>query len=77
MMTCSVPAPGQKPARGWGIWRCLGRRGSLARLAGLKARRIYTHINNTNPALMPDSAEHGAIRAAGWEMAFDGMEVAL
>lgn len=54
-----------------------GVEGSLARLAHLKARRIYTHINNTNPALMPDSAEHGAIRAAGWELAYDGMEVAL
>lgn len=54
-----------------------GAGGSLARLAGLKARRIFTHINNTNPVLMPDSAEQGAIVAAGWEIAHDGMEVAL
>ena len=52
-----------------------GESGSLARLASLKARKIYTHINNTNPILAPSSEERRAVEAAGWEVAFDGMEI--
>ncbi|MGD9479743.1 pyrroloquinoline quinone biosynthesis protein PqqB [Shinella sp. G-2] len=51
--------------------------GSLARLRSLRGRRIYTHVNNTNSALMPDSAARAAVTAAGWEIARDGMEIAL
>lgn len=52
--------------------------GSLARLAGLRARRkIYTHLNNSNPILRADSAERRAVEEAGWEVAEDGMEVRL
>jgi pyrroloquinoline quinone biosynthesis protein B len=52
--------------------------GSLARLADLRARRrIYIHINNTNPMLREDSAERARVDAAGWEIAGDGMEVRL
>jgi pyrroloquinoline quinone biosynthesis protein B len=54
-----------------------GPSGSLARLAGIRARKIYTHINNTNPILAPDSAERLAVETAGWEIAFDGMNIVL
>ena len=55
-----------------------GRGGSLERLAALRApRRIYTHINNTNPLLIEGSAERRAAAAAGWEVAEDGMEIEL
>jgi pyrroloquinoline quinone biosynthesis protein B len=55
-----------------------GRGGSLAALAGLTAaRRVYIHINNTNPVLREDAAERGEAAAAGWEIAWDGMEVTL
>jgi pyrroloquinoline quinone biosynthesis protein B len=54
-----------------------GPNGSLARLKSLRGRRVYTHVNNTNPALMPDSAARAAVTAAGWEIARDGMEIAL
>jgi pyrroloquinoline quinone biosynthesis protein B len=55
-----------------------GATGSLARLAGVRAgRRVYIHVNNTNPMLREDSAEHAAVAAAGWEIAWDGMEVSL
>ena len=40
-------------------------------------RRIFIHINNTNPVLLNDSAERKAVEAAGWEIARDGMEVTL
>lgn len=52
-----------------------GSLGALARLS--MRRRIYIHINNTNPILREDSAERRAVEAAGWEVAFDGMEVTL
>ena len=55
-----------------------GTTGSLARLAELRAgRRVYVHINNTNPMLREDSAERAAVGAAGWDIAWDGMEVTL
>ena len=51
--------------------------GSLATLAGLRARRIFVHINNTNPILIEGSPERGRAVAAGWEIAEDGLEVKL
>jgi len=55
-----------------------GPSGSLAQLADLgAARRVYIHINNTNPMLREDSPERAAVVAAGWEIAEDGMEVRL
>jgi pyrroloquinoline quinone biosynthesis protein B len=55
-----------------------GPAGSLAGLHGLRAaRRIYIHVNNTNPLLREDSAERKEAEAAGWEIAWDGMEVSL
>jgi pyrroloquinoline quinone biosynthesis protein B len=38
-------------------------------------RRILTHLNNTNPALLADSPERALLQAAGWEVAEDGMEI--
>jgi pyrroloquinoline quinone biosynthesis protein B len=55
-----------------------GEEGSLAALAGLSAsRRVFTHINNTNPILDAESDERRAVEAAGWEVASDGLEVEL
>jgi pyrroloquinoline quinone biosynthesis protein B len=55
-----------------------GDQGSLARLAAVAAsRRVYTHINNTNPMLRDGSPERFAVEQAGWEVAFDGMEVCV
>lgn len=54
-----------------------GESGSLARLSNLKARKIYTHINNTNPILAPSSEERRTVESAGWEIGFDGMEIDL
>ncbi len=51
--------------------------GSLAALADLPARRIFVHINNTNPVLIEGSEERRQVEAAGFEVAFDGMEVRL
>jgi pyrroloquinoline quinone biosynthesis protein B len=55
-----------------------GDEGSLAWFARVKgARRIFTHINNTNPILREGSPEREAVERAGWEVAHDGMEIAL
>jgi pyrroloquinoline quinone biosynthesis protein B len=52
--------------------------GSLARLAGLRRpRKIYIHVNNTNPILDEDSPEYRRVREAGWEVAQDGLELDL
>src|SRR6185503_5130394 len=52
--------------------------GSLSRLAGLRAsRRVYIHINNTNPLLRSGSPERKQVEAGGWKVAQDGMEVSL
>jgi pyrroloquinoline quinone biosynthesis protein B len=40
-------------------------------------RKIYIHINNTNPILMPDSPEHAELQQAGIEVARDGLEIVL
>jgi len=52
--------------------------GSLAAFASLSVgRKIYIHINNTNPMLLDDSPERAAAERAGWEVAYDGMELCL
>jgi pyrroloquinoline quinone biosynthesis protein B len=54
-----------------------GAGGSLQGLAALRAkRRIFTHINNTNPILIRGSAERAELEERGWEVAYDGMEIA-
>jgi pyrroloquinoline quinone biosynthesis protein B len=55
-----------------------GTSGSLALLANIQVpRRYFIHINNTNPILREDSAEHAAVEAAGWRAAYDGLEFEL
>src|SRR5581483_2623589 len=55
-----------------------GPSGSLRRLAQLKGpRRLYIHINNSNPMLLEHSPERELVTAGGVEIAEDGMELAL
>ncbi len=52
--------------------------GTIAAFEGLEvARKIFVHINNTNPTLLEDTAQRRAVEAAGWEVGFDGMEICL
>ncbi len=52
--------------------------GSIAQLAGVDAgRRIFVHLNNSNPVLRETSPERRVVEAAGWEVAEDGMEVQI
>jgi pyrroloquinoline quinone biosynthesis protein B len=55
-----------------------GRDGSMAAFRHLDVeRRIFVHINNSNPVLREGSPERAEVEAAGWEVAFDGMEICL
>lgn len=55
-----------------------GAQGSIAAFRDLGvARKIYVHINNSNPVLDEASPERRAVEAAGWEVGFDGMEIRL
>jgi pyrroloquinoline quinone biosynthesis protein B len=49
--------------------------GSLEKLARLThPRKIYVHVNNTNPMLNEAGPEYREVRDAGWEIAEDGWE---
>lgn len=68
----------QKTAWRMGHTAMSGEKGSLARLADLDiGRRVYVHINNTNPVLIEDSPERRSVEKAGWDVSHDGMEVTL
>ena len=63
-----------RPASAMGHVAISGAEGSLAVLTELDCRRkIYTHINNTNPMLIEQSAEHAKVEAAGMLVGMDGM----
>jgi pyrroloquinoline quinone biosynthesis protein B len=69
---------GQKTGKRMGHISLSGPDGSLAAFADMEiGRKVFVHINNTNPVLVQDSPERREAEAAGWEIAFDGMELAL
>jgi pyrroloquinoline quinone biosynthesis protein B len=69
---------GHKRAEDMAHWPVGGPGGSLAGLSRLRAaRRVYIHVNNTNPLLRDDSPERLDVERAGWEVARDGMELTL
>ena len=68
----------EKTGRRMGHISMAGADGSLAAFAALGVgRRVYVHLNNSNPVLRDDSAERAEVERAGWEVAFDGMEIRL
>jgi pyrroloquinoline quinone biosynthesis protein B len=69
---------GGKGASAMGHLPLSGPCGSLAALRDIKcARKIFFHINNTNPILDESSQAYAEVREAGWEVARDGMEIAV
>jgi len=69
---------GHKTSREMGHVPLSGRDGLLAQFPSDSAtRKILIHMNNTNPALDENSAEHRAVLDAGFEIAGDGMEFTL
>jgi pyrroloquinoline quinone biosynthesis protein B len=73
-----VASVGTKTGQRMGHMSCSGPQGVMAAFEDLQVKRkIFIHINNTNPLLAEDTAERGAAQAAGWEIAYDGMEIVL
>jgi pyrroloquinoline quinone biosynthesis protein B len=69
---------GTRDAADMSHWPLGGDGGSLHFLRESSAkRRVFIHINNTNPILREDSAERALVARAGMEVAFDGMDLVL
>jgi pyrroloquinoline quinone biosynthesis protein B len=69
---------GSKSARQMGHLPLWGDRGLLRQPFRVsKTRRVLIHLNNTNPVLNDESQESRIVRDAGWEIAYDGMELAI
>lgn len=67
---------GSKTGRRMGHISVSGPDGAIAACAPLGiARKIFVHVNNTNPILLDDLPERAAVEAAGWEVAYDGMAI--
>lgn len=67
---------GQKTGKRMGHMSMSGPDGSIAAFDGLNVgKRIFVHMNNTNPVLRPDSEERAKAEAAGWTIGQDGMEI--
>jgi pyrroloquinoline quinone biosynthesis protein B len=69
---------GEKTGRRMGHISVTGEGGAIAAFRSLEVeRKIFIHINNSNPMLLADSLERRIVAEAGWEVAEDGMEIAL
>ena len=69
---------GVKTGRRMGHMSMSGEDGSIAAFGELAVgRKIFIHINNTNPTLLEDSPQREEAEARGWEIACDGMEINL
>jgi len=69
---------GNKTGQAMGHIAMSGERGAIAALAELDIdRKIFLHINNSNPALLRYSAERKVAESAGWQIPADGTEITL
>jgi pyrroloquinoline quinone biosynthesis protein B len=69
---------GNKTGQGMGHIAMSGARGAIESLDGLDVgRKMFLHINNSNPVLLHDSAERAAAERAGWQIPADGTEITL
>ena len=73
-----VAGLGNKTGQGMGHISMSGDHGAIASLAGLDiGRKMFLHINNSNPALLHGSDGRKAAEQAGWHIPADGMEITL
>jgi len=67
---------GTPMARAIGHVPLSGDDGTIALLADIDfPKRVFVHINNTNPILDASSAEYRALADAGWQVANDGWQL--
>jgi len=69
--------PGATTATTMGHTPVGGPNGSLEILRRLPGRTVFIHLNNTNPMLVTNSPEAASVRAAGADIAMDGMVLEL
>jgi pyrroloquinoline quinone biosynthesis protein B len=73
-----VQGLGSKTGQGMGHISMSGAQGAIESLAGLDiGRKMFLHINNSNPALLAKSDERKAVEHAGWQIPADGTEITL
>jgi pyrroloquinoline quinone biosynthesis protein B len=73
-----VAGLGNKTGQGMGHIAMSGDSGAIAALADLDIdRKMFLHINNSNPVLLRDSAERKIAERAGWQIPADGTEIEL
>jgi pyrroloquinoline quinone biosynthesis protein B len=69
---------GSKSGQAMGHISMSGDNGAIAALAELDiGRKVFLHINNSNPVLLHNSVERSTVEGAGWQIAADGMEIML
>jgi pyrroloquinoline quinone biosynthesis protein B len=69
---------GNKTGQGMGHIAMSGDRGAIESLAGLDIdRKMFLHINNSNPVLLRYSTERRIAERAGWQIPADGTEITL
>jgi pyrroloquinoline quinone biosynthesis protein B len=69
---------GVKTGKRMGHMSISGDDGTIAALGALNIKRkIFIHINTTNPVLLDDSAERAQANEAGWEVSYDGMHITV
>lgn len=69
---------GVKTGRRMGHMSVSGEDGTIAAFRDLGVgRRVFIHINTTNPILIEDTPERREAEAAGWEVSFDGMAIEI
>jgi pyrroloquinoline quinone biosynthesis protein B len=69
---------GNKTGQGMGHIAMSGETGAIKALAGLDIdRKVFLHINNSNPALLAASPERRIAEGAGWQIPADGTEIVL
>jgi pyrroloquinoline quinone biosynthesis protein B len=73
-----VQGLGTKTGQGMGHISMSGVHGAIESLASLDiARKMFLHINNSNPALLSGSDERKELEQAGWQIPADGTEITL
>jgi len=69
---------GAKTGQSMGHIAMSGSEGAIEALKGLTIdRKIFLHINNSNPALLAGSNERKLAESAGWQIPADGTEIVL
>ena len=69
---------GKKTGQRMGHMNNSGPDGTMAAFEDIDVgRKVFIHINTTNPILLPNSQERSEVESNGWEVSYDGMEIEL